>query len=266
MNNPLISVIIPTYNDAFWIEEAIASIQNQSYTDVEIIVVDDGSTELKTLSILQEIANKGIQVLRKSNGRMSAARNFGIKAAKGNIIACLDCDDYFHPSFFEKAVHILQHNPQVGVVTSYIQLFGTYTKTARPRGGNKFNFLFNSECPACSIFRKEAWEKAGGFDESMILGYEDWEFFIRVTKQNFEVAVIPEKLLFYRQTTKSTLANDTEPNREKIVRYIVEKHKDWYTEQLIQLITNKEVLYKKSRIAYPDIIQMIKDRLFKKYN
>ncbi|MCA6440661.1 MAG: glycosyltransferase family 2 protein [Sediminibacterium sp.] len=265
MNNPLISVIIPTYNDAFWIEEAIASIQHQTYANTEIIVVNDGSTEPKTLAILHELENKGIQVLHKSNGRMSAARNYGIKAAKGSIIACLDCDDYFHPSFFEKAVYILANSPQVGVVTSYIQLFGTYTKTARPRGGNKFNFLFNSECPACCIFKKEAWEKAGGFDESMILGYEDWEFFIRVTQLNYEVAVIPEKLLFYRQTNKSTLANHTEPNREKIVRYIVEKHKDWYTEQLIQLITQKEVLYKKSRIAYPDIIQMIKDRIFKKY-
>jgi glycosyltransferase involved in cell wall biosynthesis len=265
MVNPLISVIIPTYNDAFWIAEAISSIQKQSYSNTEIIVVNDGSTDTKTLAILQQLADEGIQVLHKTNGRMSAARNYGIQVAKGTIIACLDCDDYFDPSFFEKAINILSIKSNIGVVTSYIQLFGTYSKVARPRGGNRFNFLFNSECPACSIFRKEAWEKAGGFDETMVLGYEDWEFFIRVTKLNWEVAVIPEKLLFYRQTTKSTLANHTEPNREKIIRYIVEKHKDWYTEQLIQLITAKEVLYKKSRVAYPDILQMIQDRLFKKY-
>jgi len=265
MNNPLISVIIPTYNDAFWIEEAIASIQNQTYTNTEIIVVNDGSTDAQTLTILQQLTDKGIQVLHKTNGRMSAARNYGIQAAKGTIIACLDCDDYFHPSFFEKALDILSTQSHIGVVTSYIQLFGRYKKTARPRGGNRFNFLFNSECPACSIFRKVAWEKAGGFDETMVLGYEDWEFFIRVTKLDWEVAVIPEKLLYYRQTTKSTLANHTEPNREKIVRYIVEKHKDWYAEQLIQLISTKAVLYKKSRIAYPDILQMIQDRFFKKY-
>lgn len=265
MSNPLISVIIPTYNDAFWIQEAIDSIKNQDYSNTEIIVVNDGSTDSSTLAILCGLEEAGVKVLHQKNGRMSTARNAGIQIARGSIIACLDCDDYFHPSFFSKALSLLEANENTGVVTSYIQQFGEYTKTAYPRGGYSKSFLFSNESPACSIFRKICWEKVGGFDEAMKLGYEDWEFFIRVTKYGFGVEVIREKLLFYRQTKKSTLANDTEPNRKKIIQYMLNKHKDWYIDQLVELINDKEVLYTKTRISYPNIIHMIKDRITKKY-
>jgi hypothetical protein len=80
-----------------------------------------------------------------------------------------------------------------------------------------------------------------------------------------EVHLIPECLLFYRQTEKSTLKNDTHPNRAGIIQYILEKHKDWYVECLTKLIDNKEVIYTESRIAYGTIWKLLKNRLTKKY-
>ena len=130
---------------------------------------------------------------------------------------------------------------------------------------NAFNFLFSNQCPACSMVRKSVWDQVGGYDETMKLGYEDWEFYIRITKLGLEVHVIPEYLLYYRQTQKSTLKNFTHPNRAAIIEYIVEKHKDWYAACLVKLIDNKEVLYTKSRIAYPTIWKMLKNRLLGKY-
>jgi glycosyltransferase involved in cell wall biosynthesis len=263
---PFISVVIPCYNDGVYLGETISKLKEQSYSNFEIIVVNDGSTDQATISVLNELSEKGITVLHKENGRMSSARNYGVKHAKGSIIAALDADDYFDPSFFEKAIKILEKKEEVAVVTSHIQMFGDFNKVARPRGGNAFNFLFSSECPACAMVRKSCWDEVGGYDEAMTLGYEDWEFYIRITKQGWYVEVIQEKLLFYRQTAGSTLKNDTVPRRQEIINYIIDKHHDWYIENLKKLVANKQVLYTESRIALPTIFTMLMNRLKKKFS
>ncbi len=265
LQKPLISVVIPCYNDGAYLPETISKLKEQSYTYFEIIVVNDGSTDQATLDVLNDISKKGITVLHKENGRMSSARNHGVKHAKGSIIAALDADDYFDPSFFEKALNVLESKPEVAVVTSHIQLFGDFTEVARPRGGNAYNFLFSSECPACAIVRKSCWDKVGGYDENMRMGYEDWEFYISITKMGWYVEVIQEKLLYYRQTSDSTLKNDTVPRRQEIINYIIEKHKDWYIENLKKLVANKQILYTESRIAFPTIFTMLMNRFKKKY-
>lgn len=262
---PLISVVIPCYNDGAYLPETISKLKEQTYQNFEIIVVNDGSTDAHTLEVLNNLSKDGIVVLHKENGRMSSARNHGVKHAQGTIIAALDADDYYHPSFFEKAIELLALKEEVAVVTSHIQMFGEFNKVARPRGGNAFNFLFTNECPACAIVRKSCWDEVGGYDENMRLGYEDWEFYIRITKMGWLVDVIQEKLLFYRQTTKSTLKNDTIPHRQEIINYIIDKHHDWYIENLKKLVSNKQVLYTDSRIAYPTIFTLLMNRLKKKH-
>ena len=262
---PFISVVIPCYNDGAYLPETISKLKEQSYTNFEIIVVNDGSTDSATLVVLDQLSSKGITILHKENGRMSSARNYGVKHAKGSIIAALDADDYFDPSFFEKAIKILDAKPEVAVVTSHIQLFGDFKQVARPRGGNAFNFLFSSECPACAIVRKSCWEEVGGYDENMKMGYEDWEFYIRITKLGWFVEVIQEKLLYYRQTAGSTHKNDTIPHRQELINYIIDKHHDWYIESLKKLVASKLVLYTDSRIALPTIFKMLINRLKKKH-
>jgi len=264
-SSPLISVVIPCYNDGAYLPETIARVKKQTFKDFEIIIVNDGSTDTATLQILDQLSKEGITVLHKANGRMSSARNYGVKHAKGTYIAALDADDYFHPSFFQKAVDILQANENTAVVTSYIQLFGEYSAVSKPRGGNEYNFLFSSQCPACAMVRKSCWDAVGGYDEQMVYGYEDWEFYIRITQQGWTIHVIPEKLLFYRQTKKSTHKNYTLTNRSKIIDFIVEKHKQWYIDKLKEIITNEDVIYRKSRISYPLIFEMLSNRLTKKY-
>jgi len=261
----LISVVIPCYNDGMYLTETVEEVKKQTYTNFEIIIVNDGSTDKETLKILELLSSQGVRVLHKENGRMSSARNFGVLHAKGTIIAALDADDYFHPSFFKKALAILEENKNVAVVTSYIQLFGEFRKVSKPRGGNAYNFLFSSQCPACAIVRKNCWDEVGGYDEEMKNGYEDWEFYIRITKKGWTVHVIPEKLFFYRQTKKSTHKNFTIPNRAQLINYIVQKHKEWYIEKLKELIINENIIYRKSRISFQIISEALFSRLTKKY-
>ena len=205
-------------------------------------------------------------VLHKENGRMSSARNFGVKHAKGNIIVALDADDYFEASFFEKGLKVLDANPQVAVVTSHMKMFGKDNKISKPRGGDQYNFLFSSECPACAMVRKSCWDAVGGYDESMILGYEDWEFYIRITQQNWTVHVIKEVLFFYRQTEKSTHKNKTLPNRKMIIQYILHKHQDWYLRNLAALIAENKIIYTERRTAYNTILKLFVNRITHKFN
>lgn len=263
--NTSISVIIPCYNDGKFLPETLAHLSKQTLQPKEIIIVNDGSTDTATLEILAQLEGEKVRILHKTNGRMSSARNHAVKAATGEIIVALDADDYFAPDFFEKGIAVLQAHPDVAVVTSYMKFFGNRKGVSKPRGGNQYNFMFNSACPACAMVRKEVWDEVGGYDESMTLGYEDWEFYIRVTQKGWNVHVIPEYLFFYRQTDKSTLKNSTEPHRKEIVKYIVEKHKDWYIACMIDLIADKSLLYTESRASYPLILKLLKDRISGKY-
>jgi len=99
--NPFISVVIPCYNDGAWLPETISKLKEQTYKNFEIIVVNDGSTDAATIEVLNSLSTEGIVVLHKENGRMSSARNHGVKQAKGSIIAALDADDYFDPNFLK---------------------------------------------------------------------------------------------------------------------------------------------------------------------
>jgi len=262
---PFISVVIPCYNDGQYLPETIEKVKQQTYPHFEIIVVNDGSTDLLTLEVLNQLSQQNIKVLHKENGRMSSARNYGVKHASGTLIAALDADDYFHPQFFQKAIAVLEANEKIAVVTSYMQLFGELKKISKPRGGNEYNFLFSNQCPACAMVRKSCWDAVGGYDEAMKNGYEDWEFYIRITQKGWLVHVIPEVLFFYRQTKKSTHKNDTLPNRKALVEYIVNKHQNWYLEKLKELLTNEELIYKRSRISYQTIAEAFLNRVTGKY-
>ncbi len=264
-NQPLISVVIPCYNDGTYLPETLNHLQKQTFKDFETIVVNDGSTEDTTLQILKQINQPNVTVLHKENGRMSSARNFGVKHARGEFVAALDADDYFHPNFFEKALAVLHKKQNVAVVSSYIKLFGEKKKVSKPRGGNEYNFIFSNQCPACALVRTSCWNEVGGYDEAMTMGYEDWEFYIRITQKGWLVHIIPEYLFFYRQTVKSTHNNYTLPNRTLIINYIVEKHKDWYLKKLKELITAEQIIYRNSRVSYPVILELIENRIKGKY-
>ncbi len=100
IDQPLISVVIPCYNDGKYLPETIAHLKKQTYQHFEILIVNDGSTDPSTLKVLETLLKQDITVLHKENGRMSSARNYGVKHATGSLIAALDADDYFHLSFF----------------------------------------------------------------------------------------------------------------------------------------------------------------------
>jgi glycosyltransferase involved in cell wall biosynthesis len=239
---PLVSVIIPCYNDGQYLDDSIGSARNQAFKDLEIIVVNDGSTDPATLEKLAKLNDGTVRVLHKENGHLASARNHGIRHANGSIIVTLDADDRFEPSFVEKGVRVLQESEKVGAVTCYLRSFGVKKYRWKPLGGDIRNFLYRQESCASAMFRKACWEKIGGYDEKMKTGYEDWEFWLRLTAGGWTVHVLKEFLLNYRVTAKSMLLTQSEPRREEIVNYIMEKHRDLYWAQLKEAVIQRKII------------------------
>src|SRR5262245_16864302 len=150
---PLVSVIIPCYNDGSYLDESVSSIKAQTYSDIEIIIVNDGSDDESTLQKLRSFNDPQITVLHKENGHLSSARNHGIRHAQGRVIVTLDADDKFERTFIEKGVKVLQDDVSVGAVTCYLKSFGLKKYKWKPLGGDIKNFLYRQESCASAMFR-----------------------------------------------------------------------------------------------------------------
>jgi len=236
----LVSVIIPCYNHGEFVNGAIECIRNQTYQNFEIIVVDDGSNDNTTRKILQDIDYPDVQVFFKENGDVASARNYGIVRSIGQYILTLDSDDRFHPTFVGKAVVVLNQNPEVGMVTSYIsRIYSDRNVKVKKTGGDISTFVKEHESSASLLFRYQCWQEAGGYDED-IHGFEDWEFAINVTKRGWTVHSIPEYLFIYRNIDEESMYNRVLPKRPEIINYMIHKHKETFKEFAGQVIYDRE--------------------------
>ena len=186
-----VSVILPTYNRAHVVSRAIRSVLEQTYEDFELIVVDDGSTD-STEEVVRSFDDRRIRYIRhKQNKGRSAARNTGIKIAKGEYIAFQDSDDEWLPEKLEEQMEVFKtSSPQVGVVYTGFYLFYDDKKIYIPsanvktKDGNIYDELLKGNfvgTPA-AVVRAECLKKVGMFDESLHC-LEDWELFIRISKE-----------------------------------------------------------------------------------
>jgi len=120
---PQVSVIIPCYNHGRYLDDAIASVLVQTYQNLEILVIDDGSTEPETIEVLQNYQQPKTRIIRTENQGVAAARNLGIAQAQGTYILPLDADDKIADSYLEKAVTLLESNQQLGIVYCEAEYF-----------------------------------------------------------------------------------------------------------------------------------------------
>jgi len=238
-NPDLISAIIPCYNHGEFVTDAIKSVLSQTYQKIEIIVVDDGSDCEETVQILKNIDMPRTTVYHKKNGGASSARNFGIEKSSGEFILTLDSDDRFEPTFAEKALDILKNNLKTGMVTSYVKRINcSHTTLVELQGGELEDFIIQNHASASLLFRHQCWVDAGGYDEE-IPGFEDWEFFINVTKHGWPIASIPEYLLFYHEIEGSNYEQHVIHSPE-IIKYMVNKHKEAFENNIADVMYDKE--------------------------
>src|SRR5262249_49500338 len=158
-----VSVIIPCYNDGQFLIEAVASFERVAPKNCELIVVNDGSTELRTLEILKILADAGYRVANQANQGLSAARNAGISQASGRYIFPLDADNRMRAGFVEAAIEILDSTPEIGIVYGYRQFFGMTTGLDEVGKFDLEEMLMFNYIDAGAVFRREVWADCGGF-------------------------------------------------------------------------------------------------------
>lgn len=193
-----VSVIMPCYNDGEYIKESIKSVKNQTYKNIELIIVDDGSTDKKTINIINNISDKHIKVFHSNHLRPAGARNFGIKKSTGKYILPVDSDDLIESTYIEKAVNILESNKNIGVVYCKADLFGEESGEWKLPEYSIKNMLLDNVVFVTALFYKEDWIKVGGFNENMKEGMEDYDFWLSILELDKEIYQIPEILFHYR--------------------------------------------------------------------
>lgn len=234
-----VTVIIPCYNDSAYIEQAINSIICQTVLPEKIIVIDDGSDEA-TKVILRKIVAENLEIIYQQNQGVCNARNRGIDLASTDYILTLDADDFFEPTFIEKAIDVFKNNSKIGVVGSFVNVikYGKLeTEIHKPLGGIVTNFLIKNNAMASLMFRKQCWTEVSGYDEKMVQGYEDWEFWIAILRNNWEMHIISEVLFNYRIKKKSRDTVALDLYDFELREYIFFKHKELYKEHFDFYVT-----------------------------
>lgn len=227
---PKVSIIIPCYNQGKYVAEAINSALRQTFKDIEIVCVNDGSTD-NSVEIIKSFENKYknfIFLNNEENRGIIYSRNFAIKNCNGTYILPLDADDIIEPTYVEKAVKILDNNSNIGIVYCKAKIFGNYDKYWNLKPFNKSDILYEN-CIFCSaIFRKSDFLKIGGYNNNMKYGCEDYDLWLSFIEQRLEVFQINEILFSYRQYDETSRTTISLKNKKEIWNNLIKNHINLY--------------------------------------
>ena len=229
MQNKKVSIIIPCYNKAEYVEEAVKSAVNQTYDNVEIVIVNDASTD-NTEQILEELKRQyeDLVVLKNEvNLGVMNSRNKAISFSTGEYILPLDADDTIEPTYVEKAVKILDEKPDIGIVYCRARLFGDKNEEWNLPKFVYDEFIFRNCIFCTAMFRKTDFEKVGGFKDYMTYGWEDFDLWLSILELGRKVYQIDEILFNYRKDGES-LTTEMLKHLDELRKIILTKHINLY--------------------------------------
>ncbi len=230
MPTPKISVIVPCYNYGAYLPETIDSILTQTYPHYEVIIIDDGSNDGTTPAIIASEAKKDkrIKVItHPKNKGLSAARNSGIKAARGKYIFPVDSDDMIHATLLEKALKLMEQENS-DIVYCHLQCFGEKTNILHFSNQEKIKKTLPFGCLLFpfALYKKSDVEKFGGYAENLI-ACEDWDFWLHYLKNDKKFTLLDEALYIYR-THQNSLSSIIKENDDEIRKTIKYNHPELY--------------------------------------
>jgi glycosyltransferase involved in cell wall biosynthesis len=224
---PLVSVIIPCYNHGNYIQETIDSILQQSYKNIEIIIIDDGSDDIHTLEVLNSFHDSKISFLHQKNGGPSIARNNGLKTASGKYFVPLDADDLICEDTIEYAVNIMELKMDIGVVYGNCQYFGEKQKLRKQDPLNITTLIKDNTIALCSVIRTKAFLQSGAFDEFLSTkGLEDWDLWLMLFEKGWKFHYVNKTLFNIRVLFISRTTQIANKNLDEIKSYVYKKHSD----------------------------------------
>jgi glycosyltransferase involved in cell wall biosynthesis len=226
---PLVSIIIPSYNDGKYINDAVNSVLNQVFENYEIIIINDGSTDNQTIAQYDILAkNPLIKLIHKQNEGIAKARNSGINNASGEFIVPLDSDDEIKSDFLEKTVKLLNSvDSDVAIINTNGEFFGEkdgiFTKSDYDLG-----LLAWENCIGnCCLFRKSAWDEVEGYSVN-INGYEDWDFWMKIISKGYKWKHIEEVLIRHRYRSDSYSRTNNKKNYNSLTNTLLENNKEFF--------------------------------------
>jgi glycosyltransferase involved in cell wall biosynthesis len=230
-----VSVITPCFNHGAVLREAVWSVKNIEREDIELIVVDDGSTDELTRKEMDTLSAEGIKVIRQGNKGLAAARNAGVAISKGEYVLALDADNRLHPAYIEHGVRILDADPTVGVVYGDAQFVGIRTGRWSVGPFERDQLLKCNYIDACAVYRRAVWEQNNGYDAAMpIQGFEDWDFWLGALEHGWKFVYVPEILFDYRVAQESMITHAL-PFEEQVREYVAKKHALLYRQAWLRL-------------------------------
>lgn len=265
MNQNSVSIIVPCYNQAQYLDECLESVLAQTFQDWECIIVNDGSTDNT-----QEISKNWIEkdnrfkYIYKQNSGLSAARNTGIENAIGEFILPLDADDKIASEYCKLAIEEFKKDLDLKVVYCNAEKFGE--ETGEWILGNfslealaKFNLIFCS-----AIFKKTDCHNVGGFDVKMVYGLEDWEFWIAILKNGGNVKKIEQVCFFYRVKKDSMVTELKDEKLKYSYEYMSIKHVDFFVKHLgsFKSLLNEIKIHNENIKSEKFIINLFFNRFF----
>ena len=225
---PTISVVIPAYNAEKWISPTIKSVQQQTFSDLEIIVIDDGSTD-STLEILKGIVDERMKVFPYEHAGASVARNRGITHSAGKFIAFLDADDLWTADCLELLLAALEQHPQADVSYCWASMIDERGNFLRAWAevffeGNVYPQLLAKNFLVCGtlLIRQQTIESVGEFDPCLTYN-EDWDYWIRLARHSLFVLVPKDQLLYRRWSGGTTSRLDLLEQHERSRHIALEK-------------------------------------------
>lgn len=223
-----VSVIIPVFNDGKYLDKAIRSVIKQPCQSIEIVVVDDGSTDAFTKDFLKSIRQPGIRVFFKQNEGVCLTRNFATSRATGEYILPLDADDILGENFLGEAVKILDERPSVKVVCGDVEMVGKRKGLKSMPQHSMETLLGQNTMAVTSLFRKTDFLKTSGFNPNMNEGFEDWDFWLSLLETGGQVYKLNTIAIYYRIKKNSRNYSLTREKMQRLRKQIYENHKELY--------------------------------------
>ena len=265
---PKISIVVPCYKQAEYLPDALNSVLNQTYTDWECIIVNDGSPD-NTESVAKKFCELDSRFiyLHKNNGGLSSARNAGINKSNGEYILPLDADDKISTDYIELGLSVIQGRPDIKLVYCKAELFGEQKGEWLLPEYKYYDILLSNMIFCSAIYRRKDYDQAGGYNTSMTKGWEDWDFWLTLLNETDYVYRIEKICFYYRVKNESMIKSMSSQIQEELYLKIYNNHREKYEQYINPIIVYKQLVQITKEIdSTGKLLKMIIKRIIARFS